>query len=154
MKIIFLDIDGVVNCMHTKQKLRGIIFVDPRKIQLIKNIVDATGARIVLTSTWRFGWHDIEEHINSPNASDFISLRDEFNKIGLDFFDKTERSDDGYRGKEISKWLENHPEVTNYVVIDDDTDIKPHGLNFVQTSWQKGICQNHVRKAIKILEGK
>ena len=37
MKVIFLDIDGVVNCMYTKQSLRGIIFVDPGKIQLVKN---------------------------------------------------------------------------------------------------------------------
>ena len=154
MKVIFLDIEGVGKCMYTKQRLRGIIFVDPRKIQLVKDIVDATGARIVLTSTWRFGWHDIDNHVNSPNAADFISLREEFNKIGLDFFDKTERSDDEYRGKEISIWLENHPEVTNYAVIDDDTDIKPHGLKFIQTSWKKGICQKHVMKAIKILEGK
>ena len=154
MKVIFLDIDGVVNCMYTKQRLRGIIFVDPRKIQLVKGIVDATGALIVLTSTWRSGWYDIDNHVNSQNATDFISLRDEFNKVGLDFFDKTERSNDGYRGKEISMWLENHPEVTNYVIIDDDTDIKPHGLKFIQTSWQKGICQKHVIKAIKILGDK
>ena len=85
MKIIFLDIDGVVNCMYTKQRLRGIIFVDPRKIQLVKDIVAATGARIVLTSTWRYGWYDIDNHVTSPNAADFISLRNEFNKIGLDF---------------------------------------------------------------------
>ena len=53
MKIIFLDIDGVCNCCDTKERFHGLIGVDPILVARIKEIVDATGAEIVLSSTWR-----------------------------------------------------------------------------------------------------
>lgn len=47
MKIIFLDIDGVVSTHRCQWKL------DPEKMELIKRICDATDAKIVVTSSWR-----------------------------------------------------------------------------------------------------
>lgn len=61
-------------------------------------------------------------------------------------------SKDRHRGSEIKEWLDAHPEVTNYVIIDDDNDMldeqEPH---FVQTSWYDGINDYNVEKAIEIL---
>lgn len=47
MKIIFLDIDGVLNYENSKSK------VEEEKVKLLKEIVDKTGAEIVLSSDWR-----------------------------------------------------------------------------------------------------
>ena len=55
-KIIFLDIDGVLNSIdyfeHTKH-CKGYSEINPKKVKLLKEIVDRTGAEIVLSSTWR-----------------------------------------------------------------------------------------------------
>ncbi|MFR1854625.1 MAG: HAD domain-containing protein, partial [Beduini sp.] len=56
MKIIILDIDGVLNCEYCKIKIDGVHFVMDEKIILLKQLVDRTGAKIVLSSTWRYGW--------------------------------------------------------------------------------------------------
>ena len=58
MKIIFLDVDGVLNCATTKERVRDLLFVEDRKIQLLKELVDETGATIILSSTWRFGFEN------------------------------------------------------------------------------------------------
>ena len=57
------------------------------------------------------------------------------------------------RGAEIDGWLKEHPEVTNYVIIDDRTDFtdkqKEHFVH-VDSMW--GLTNEHVNNAIKILE--
>lgn len=61
-------------------------------------------------------------------------------------------SRDRYRGSEIKEWLDEHPEVTNYVIIDDDNDmLEEQEPYLVQTSWYDGINDYDVEKAIKIL---
>ncbi len=64
MKIIFLDVDGVLNCHNTFKKQHekyiktGIweIEIELSKVKLLKQIVDNTNAKIVLSSTWRLSW--------------------------------------------------------------------------------------------------
>ena len=56
MKIIFLDIDGVLNCRNSKSSCFGIMGVDNIKVEVLKSIVDKSGAKIVLISSWRIGW--------------------------------------------------------------------------------------------------
>lgn len=48
MKIIFLDIDGVLNYENSKSK------VEEEKVKLLKEIVGRTDAEIVLSSDWRY----------------------------------------------------------------------------------------------------
>ena len=57
MKIIFLDIDGVLNCMQylIENNCRGI-GIDPARVALVADIVRASGAKIVLTTSWRSHW--------------------------------------------------------------------------------------------------
>lgn len=57
-----------------------------------------------------------------------------------------------YRGEEIQMWLDEHPEVTNYVIIDDDNDmLDSQESHLVQTSWYDGIQDYNVERAINIL---
>ena len=62
------------------------------------------------------------------------------------------------RGGEIQDWLDAHPAVTQYVILDDDTaDIigsyttKKHPNNFVHTPFKHGLQDKHVAEAIEIL---
>ena len=150
MKVIFLDIDGVVNCYDTKERAPSkVIGVEQRLITHIKEIVDATGAKLVLSSTWRKDWaFDLLDGI------DWRYLRDEFAKQDLHFMDYTPSRRDSHRGEEIKEWLESTGyEVDSYVVIDDDIfDILDlHEGHVVQTSYETGIKPGAVKMAIEIL---
>ena len=55
MKVIFLDIDGVLNCGTTTELTKtGDRFVENKFIERLKKIVDETGAKVVLSSDWRY----------------------------------------------------------------------------------------------------
>lgn len=149
MKVIFLDIDGVLNCYTTKERINGILFVDPRKIAMLKEIVDATGANIVLSSTWRLG-----RLAQGAARQEFDALVEEMVKFGLSFYGYTPSLPCGYRGDEIAEWIIKESEkntIDRFVILDDDGDLKPYKSRWIQTTWEKGLNQKHVRRAIKML---
>lgn len=151
MKVIFLDIDGVVNCEHTKEMFNHYTFVEDKKVEMIKQIVDATGAKIVLSSTWRFGWE--EDDTCCQLYLEFDALRKKFKEFGMEFISKTPIDSRGYRGNEIKEWLQNWKgeNIESFIILDDDNDMKPFGSRLIQTSWMKGIQEKHIKKAIKML---
>lgn len=150
MKVIFLDIDGVVNCWDTKERAPSkVIGVEQRLISHIKEIVDATGAKLVLSSTWRKDWA-----FDLLDGVDWHYLRDEFAKQDLYFMDYTPSRRDSHRGEEIKEWLESTEyDIESYVVIDDEMfDIWDlHEGHMVQTSYSTGIKPGAVKMAIEIL---
>ena len=150
MKVIFLDIDYVVNRRSTKERApSGVIGVEQRLIAYIKEIIDTTGAKIVLSSTWRK-----DQAFNLLNGKDWNYLREEFAKQDLHFFDYTPIRRDSNRGEEIKEWLESTDyDVYSYVIIDDDMfDIRDlHEGHMVQTSFNDGINPGAVKMAIEIL---
>ena len=54
MKVIFLDIDGVLNCDRTPNPRKFPYVVDRKLLARFKRIVKRTGAKVVLSSTWRY----------------------------------------------------------------------------------------------------
>ena len=142
--------DGVVNCWGTRERAPSkVIGVEQRLISYIKEIVDATGAKIVLSSTWRKDWA-----FNLLNGKDWNYLREEFAKQDLYFFDYTPIHRDSHRGREIKEWLKNTGyDVSSYVIIDDEMfDVQDlHEGHMVQTSFNDGINPSTVKMAIKIL---
>ena len=113
MKILFLDIDGVVNCETTAQRHRGAIGVDPYMAFLVARIVERTGCKIVLSSSWRY----------YPDACDEVT------RCVMPFFDTTPKmpllggAERKERGHEIKAWLDAHPEVERYAILDDNSDM-------------------------------
>jgi hypothetical protein len=73
MKVIFLDIDGVLNTTSTTEMFEEYTFVEDEKVQLLKQLVTRTGAKIVLSSSWRYGWW-VKRKVN-PTPSDLSSIR-------------------------------------------------------------------------------
>ena len=56
------------------------------------------------------------------------------------------------RGLEINQWLKEHEDVTNYVILDDDSDmLLCQREHFIKTHTLRGISKRDVIKAIKIL---
>lgn len=153
MRVIFLDIDGVLNFNGCRDKIGGIYFVNDNKIKLLKEIIDRTDAKIVLSSTWRFGWFDRDYGMNTVHAEDFTKLQEKLKEFGIEFLSRTPRTQEGHRGNEIKQWLDkwNGEVVDKFIIIDDDSDMKPYMNRLVQTSFEHGLTQKDVERAVKML---
>ena len=150
MKVIFLDIDGVLNTINTF-KIRKDIYnkyglviprIDFYRVKFLKEIVDKTDAKIVISSTWRKYENDMKE------------LKHVFSLFDLEVYDVTCIDISGKKGIEINDWL-NKNEVDSFVIIDDETSdmlhleryvVKTRG-NFKAT----GLLEKHISEAINIL---
>lgn len=159
-KIIFLDVDGVLNCRTTdKMAPSGYRGVEMDFIENLVRIVKKTGAEIVMTSDWKDLW-DKETGEKKP---DFQYLETRLSRKGLSVTDKTNdksNSEDinSGRGEGIRQYLETHPEIENYVILDDAhyTDFRTLGFEekgkVVYTSAQEGLDIQTADKAIRVLE--
>lgn len=159
MKVIFLDIDGVVNFTYSRSRCQGYTGIDDDKLERLKQIVDATESKIVLSSTWRLGYNKDGHHLKA--FGDY--LKKKFKKHQLEVYDVTPDFDKhGWlRGEEILDWLVRHPDVDRYLILDDEEyDFYQIGHEitdfWIQTDYysrQGGLQQEHVEQAIKILNG-
>lgn len=157
-KIVFLDIDGVLNSMdyfgRTKD-CKGYTEINPEKVKLLKEIVDRTGAEIVLSSTWR----DLGKRKNEPEHPMYTYLTDTLKEYGMEIIDHTPYIGQD-RPKEIRAWLGNqHDKDIQFVSLDDDFQEQKYdevgiGDFLVRTSFYEkdgGLRQEHVEKAVRIL---
>ena len=157
MKVIFLDVDGVLNSQQLFEKCEDdqLISVDEDNIKNLKTIVDATGAKIVLSSSWRYGW---AEH--SDAVQDWCQiLVDILAKYDLKIIDKTEYLSSGRREDEIKDWLDKCEEkIEGFVILDDGAyEWHRHGFDkhLVKTDFcTGGLREEDADKAIKILNKK
>lgn len=195
MKVIFLDNDGVI-CLENnwgsrfkKQKKWGgrklsmsnreiplqyrFDNFDEKAIKVLNRIIEQTDAEIVVSSDWRY--HATLEELGDYYISQGISKRpiattDRTENINPEAWKLLRcRADlELERAIEINYWLSNHPEVTNWVAVDDlnmsvdflsqhfspreaGSEEKPGLTNFVHTPLSgEGIKQNGVQQ--KILE--
>lgn len=98
MRVIFLDIDGVLNSkefFQNRQPTQGLNEIDEEKVKLLQQIVQATNAKIVLTSTWRI--YDKADKV-------YQHLVDVLAKYDLSIFDCTPWINED-RPHEIAVWL-------------------------------------------------
>lgn len=114
MKVIFLDIDGVLNSVDSEDHFHGFIGLDYSGIKLLKEIVDATEAKIVLVSTWKLSWEK-----NNKSRPDGLGayLDQRLAEEGMVIVDKT-GGQMSERGHGILDWLSEYPTDT-WIVLDD-----------------------------------
>ena len=143
MKILFLDIDGVLNSEKYYQKGKTnlsypLCDIDPEAVKLVNKIVEKTGCKIVLSSSWRI--NGLEECNNI------------FEKVGLPkIYDITPiHLVRGCRGEEIQEWLDTH-KIESYVIVDDDNDMLPNQI-FVQTNDYEGLTKEKADEIINYLK--
>ncbi len=153
MKVIFLDIDGVLNWIGCPDIIQDVYFVNDEKIFLLKEIIDRTGAKVVLSSTWRFGWFDRDNGINTEKSYRFEKLEEKLADNGIEFLSKTPVIKHASRGKVIQKWLENWngEKIENFVILDDGCSAEPYADRLILTSTYKGLQSEDVEKAVSLL---
>jgi hypothetical protein len=160
-KVIFLDIDGVLNVDFPEHDKYGRLF-HPHFENNLRKIVNETGAKIVISSSWRSNglltMREMWKDRNLPGEVVGITKYLGGDK-NLPFYERLER------GNEIQEYLNSHPIIVNYVIIDDDGDMLLSQLsNFVQTSENSdhpdcidigyGLTDICTDKAIQILNSK
>lgn len=150
MKVLFTDIDGVLNGDDYVRRHGGEgVVIDPARMPLLQQIVQATDAVIVLSSSWR-------EHWEPQGGGDAVGRQLDalFAAYGLSIADKTPRLRSG-REQEIAAFLTAHPHVTAFAVL-DDRFLEAAFLtgHFVLTSrLREGLDATDVQRAITILNG-
>jgi len=141
VKVIFLDIDGVLN-NHEGLGKYGIHYIDADKVNLLKSIVFVTKADIVLSSTWRI------------KHQDYIMVQSVLLSHGMVIYDVTPQTFGGHRGHEIGQWLSSHSgsAIDKYAILDDDPDAGISRENsFFQTHINTGLTVRIAEKLIKHL---
>lgn len=108
---MFMDVDGVLNTNTTVQRTpEGYHGVDAARVEILsKTIAMMGGGDIVLTSDWK----NLE-----PANEDYKYLLSELSKYGLSISAHT-KDEKRYRGAGIKAYLKNHPEIEEYVILDD-----------------------------------
>ena len=117
MKVIFLDIDGVLKEEDYNAEFKDECF------ERLKQIVDATGAEIILDSSWRIDYWDFVENNYKTTDTQILDLYNHFEKYGLKAAGRTDytiRSGPDSRPSEIRRWLADQPDVDTFCIIDDD----------------------------------
>ena len=149
MKVIFLDIDGVLNTSDTfkrrKKIYKKIGVLIPRldffRIRYLKEIVKNTEAKIVITSSWKKSKNDMRE------------LKYIFDLFNLNIYGVTLNCIDGIRSNEIIDFLNKH-NVDSFVILDDEScDLIGLEEHLVKTRnyGQTGLLKDHISVAINIL---
>jgi hypothetical protein len=137
MKLIFLDIDGVLNCRNTPNPRDLPYIVDEELLARLRRLLDRTGASVVLSSTWRY------------DPAGIYSAK----HYGVPFIDVIPDLPHEPRCKEILAWLRDHPEVDRLIVIDDEDD-ELDSLPLFQPSSRTGLTEEIVARAADYLNGK
>lgn len=165
MKVIFLDFDGVLNSHQSavfwhnrrdQDKWENDMYRDwtgtlkeyiamefcPIALSNVEELIRRVpGVKVVISSSWRVG-ETVESLKQILKPSQIICNA---------MIDTTE-SFSNTRGNEIKKWLDEHPEVDQYVIIDDDRDmLDSQKENFVNTSPLHGFQYGDILWAERIL---
>lgn len=177
MRVIFLDFDGVLNSeqwmvsrfekvdMNTISSQYPFYEIDPEAVAQLNRVIDATCAKVVVSSTWRLG--------RTPEQLAEIlshhSFKGEIIDVTPHFYVKSHHYTVP-RGCEIEWWLKERKfqrinwsteeqlkciekaEVKNYVILDDDSDmLYGQREHFVKTSWKLGLTAELADRCIEIL---
>jgi len=160
VKIIFLDIDGVLNHERFyKERFEaryeeGAIphpysEIDPECVEKLNLLCQSTEAKVVISSTWR--------HSGLDYCKDVLV----FHGFKGEIIDITPTCRCGMckRGNEIHRWIEDNRELvgpyynfTEYVILDDDSDMLYwQRNNFLLIDRFVGLTSGDVFRAKKIL---
>ncbi len=147
---LFLDFDGVLNseahfAQFDDREPNRDENLDPAAVGRLNRIVSETNCKIVISSTWR--------HWSSRNNLRALlvrrGFRHEFAVVG------TTPWLGGPRNFEIQSWMDHNGSLTaeQICILDDWEDMGHLEHRLVKTSWETGLLDEHVERAIAMLGG-
>lgn len=148
MKIIFLDIDGVLNSERWLMSLGEAwnrTHIDPAAVAVLNQVVRATDAVVVISSTWR-KMHTkaaIRGFLKDAGfTGTVIGITPDFNKLAR--YERPTKDGSFVRGDEIAEWLKDRPDIESFVILDDDSDMGALKHKLVQTTSTDGLLMAHL----------
>ncbi len=151
MKVIFLDLDGVVNDADS----HGLL-IKEEYVEELKKLIVATHAKVVITSRQR-------DNALIKNSSDlegsycYNHYIKPLLEMGVEVYGYTPRikceKEEKERELEIEKYLEAHPEIEEYVIIEDDYVMERLYDHQVFIEYSDGFTSRYLEPAIRILNG-
>jgi hypothetical protein len=160
MRVLFLDFDGVLNTRPFLLALfdsnradpevaayqdRATSQIDPEKVALLNQIIEATHCTVVVSSSWRHyhNRHELQAILSFHGFAGYV-------------WGVTPHNPELYerpRGLEIQEWIDGAPEpVSHFVILDDDDDMVHLKHRLVHTHVETGLTQEHVDRAIQMLK--
>lgn len=151
MKVLFLDVDGVLNCSSTREKIdddsmRG---VEQSKCEMVRRIIRETDCYIVVSSTWRRWRHAMNylwRQLGREAKERFIGQTPHL-ESRLDSGLYSEK----VRGDEIQAWLNEHPDVMAFAIVDDDADMAHLHPHLFRTQGWEGLTDEITQAIIERL---
>ena len=151
MKAIFLDVDGVLNNNHTRTTtFDGWCFVDDYLVKRLAQLVKQTGAKLILSSTWRDGWNRADETFNEPF---FNQLRDKLREYGMEIYDALTLPLKPKRADAIREYLNNYrgEPITKFVILDDWYDMGEFHDHLWKINPNVGLCPMDIDGVTRML---
>ena len=157
MKVIFLDIDGVLNNdQHTeftngfkKSAVGDAQMQDPESVKVLNTIISKTNSKIVISSDWRF-----------MGLDKLIPILRQWGVDG-EIIGETDQISNSPRGWEIQKWMgdwdysegrKRSVDIESYLILDDYSDMMyDQRNNFIHVNNDSGLQEKHINKAVQIL---
>lgn len=151
MKVIFLDIDGVLNTNTTKKSYKKLRGVEKSLLGRMRHIVARTQAKIILTSAW--GIHFDDQMIPVDDYGNYLYRK--FWERSIWMHGKLNSANE-CRGKAIRKYLTaNKGKISDWIVIDDtefaDYDEEMKRKHLVLVDGNSGLTERATMEAIKLL---
>ena len=144
MKVIFLDFDGVINSFQSE-------LVDPECVGILSAVIEETDAKIVVTSMTRYpvleGKISYEE---SELYRDYIRTLESY---GIEIYDLLPCIGKN-KEVEIQTYLNEHPDITEYVILDDDYFYFSLLGHEIYIDFESGLSVFDFQTAVDILNGK
>jgi hypothetical protein len=163
--ILFLDIDGPLTSARTHIALEPHKMIcrafDPVSVGMIKRICREFNVLVVVSSTWRhldnrktrkqvlgedcsdpLGNFDLRQHLRDSGLT--VNFHEDWKTPASRLFST--------RGMQVRDWLEDHPEVTNYICLDDDIDFADDMIErLVKCDSYNGMSYQNYLEARKLL---
>lgn len=173
MKVVFLDIDGVLNTSNTFERVyysfknngKKELEIDSFRLEYLKQIIDKTDAKIVLSSTWRRFFKKLDNKILPTNEKGKL-FYEMLNSYGIQIYDILSFESDMNREGLIIDWLSKN-EVDSFIIIDDEPNLFDELLDrLIKTSMVEdnkiltnmdyciGLCEYHIELAKEMLKTK
>lgn len=151
MKVLFLDIDGVVNKRENFNPTnKGTPYpLDSYCAFLVGRIQLQTGCHVVLSSYWRYDPKAVES-VSERVVRVLDSTTTNYKWDGVTRFTRGREWPHELRGDEVNEWLSQHPEVTKYAILDDDGDFYDDQPLF-QTTFENGLTDEIAEEVIEYL---
>lgn len=163
--IVFLDVDGVLNCRSTKPGTLGVRecslrpinnpqvefsgVVEEEKVSALVRALQACGAKIVVSSSWREAFKAASAFASAIGIPPLASAPDIFHKDW-----KTGWKFSSQRYHEIDWWLQDHKQTRQYAILDDHDCIPPDWTlhkHFVRTDADVGLTNADINRVLEII---